>query len=315
MSASNNAEQIMLNIAAVERDTRIGKDTLRVWERRYGFPTPQRDANGERLYSADQIEKLRIIKRLLDAGHRPGRVVGLDIDDLQKMAEALRDTELPVANGEVKDTAQAEEIKALIKLLKTHDPAQVRRRFSQAIMRTGLSQFVLNLALPLMYEIGEAWTSGELHIFEEHLCCEVLETSLRSAMAASPESTTESRPRVVLSTFPGGIHSLALLMAEALFQVEGCACMSLGAQTPLQDLVNASRAYRADIVAVSFSAASNPGQTADGLSELRSMLDNNVELWAGTPHSVLHRRGVPDVILLSKLEHIPLEVQRWRSRQ
>jgi hypothetical protein len=35
-----------LPIAAVERDTGLAKDTLRVWERRYGFPQPGRDANG-----------------------------------------------------------------------------------------------------------------------------------------------------------------------------------------------------------------------------------------------------------------------------
>jgi hypothetical protein len=29
----------LMNIAAVERETGLGKDTLRVWERRYGFPS------------------------------------------------------------------------------------------------------------------------------------------------------------------------------------------------------------------------------------------------------------------------------------
>ncbi|MCK7493491.1 MAG: MerR family transcriptional regulator [Comamonadaceae bacterium] len=34
----------------MERDTGLSKDTLRVWERRYGFPLPGRDALGERTY-------------------------------------------------------------------------------------------------------------------------------------------------------------------------------------------------------------------------------------------------------------------------
>ena len=57
-----------ISIAAVERDTGIGKDTLRVWERRYGFPQPLRDAFGERVYPAEQVEHLRLIKRLMDQG-------------------------------------------------------------------------------------------------------------------------------------------------------------------------------------------------------------------------------------------------------
>ncbi len=314
MSAPSSATQIMLNITAVERDTRIGKDALRVWERRYGFPNPGRDANGERLYPPDQVEKLRVIKRLLDAGHRPGRIVALDLDELYRMGEELRDNDAPAVASNGDPTGQPNEIRDIIAQLKTHDPGLIRRRFSQAIMRNGLARFVLDLALPLMHEIGEAWASGELHIFEEHLCSEVLETSLRSAMASAPEAAPDSRPRVVLSTFPGESHSLGLLMAEALFQVDGCACMSLGAQTPLQDLVNASKAHRADIIAISFSAASNPGQASEALGELRSLLNPDTELWAGSPHSVLHRRGVPDVTLLASLEQIPVEIQRWRSR-
>ena len=91
--------------------------------------------------------------------------------------------------------------------------------------------------------------------------------------------------------------------------------MSLGAQTPLKELINASQAHHADIVALSFSAASNPGQVAEGLAELRQRLDQRIELWAGTPHAVLHRRGVMGVILLATLEQIPTEIQRWRSRR
>ncbi|MGA0116507.1 MAG: MerR family transcriptional regulator, partial [Burkholderiales bacterium] len=39
------ADDALYNIAAVERDTGLSKDTLRVWERRYGFPAPVRDQN------------------------------------------------------------------------------------------------------------------------------------------------------------------------------------------------------------------------------------------------------------------------------
>ena len=63
------------NIAAVERDTGLSKDVLRMWERRYGFPVPDRDGHGERIYPAEQVERLRLIKRLMDAGHRPGKLI------------------------------------------------------------------------------------------------------------------------------------------------------------------------------------------------------------------------------------------------
>ena len=70
------------NIAAVERDTGLSKDVLRIWERRYGFPVPDRDSNGERSYPADQVDRLRLIKRLMDQGHRPGKLIATPPDEL-----------------------------------------------------------------------------------------------------------------------------------------------------------------------------------------------------------------------------------------
>ena len=82
-----STQEPTLSIGAVERDTGLSKDTLRVWERRYGFPAPQRDASGERCYLRADLHKLRIVKRLLDAGQRPGRIVRLPLEALQQLAQ------------------------------------------------------------------------------------------------------------------------------------------------------------------------------------------------------------------------------------
>ena len=71
-----------VSIATVERETGLSKDTLRVWERRYGFPAPSRDSNGERAYSQAQLDKLRLIRRCMDLGLRPGKIVGASVHEL-----------------------------------------------------------------------------------------------------------------------------------------------------------------------------------------------------------------------------------------
>ena len=65
------------SISAVERDTGIGRDTLRIWEWRYGYPGPQSEAThkGERRYPLSQVQRLQLIRRLLDQGLRPGKIV------------------------------------------------------------------------------------------------------------------------------------------------------------------------------------------------------------------------------------------------
>ena len=67
-----------LSIAEVERDTGLGKDTLRVWERRYGFPQPGRDAQGQRAYTQQDVDRLRQIAALLRASQAISGEIELD---------------------------------------------------------------------------------------------------------------------------------------------------------------------------------------------------------------------------------------------
>ena len=75
---------LILNISAVERETGLSKDVLRMWERRYGFPKPGRDDNGERQYTPADVGKLRAMKRLMDVGVRPGKIVKLALDRAER---------------------------------------------------------------------------------------------------------------------------------------------------------------------------------------------------------------------------------------
>lgn len=302
---------VTLSIAAVERDTGLSKDTLRVWERRYGFPAPGRDGIGERAYTLDQVEKLRLIKRLMDAGHRPGRIVALPFAQLQQLSEAIVE---PASRAPEVLLDHAEQA-AFLALVRAHDPVALRAGLMRTLSRVGVTRFVVEVVAPLNGAIGDAWIRGQLEIFEEHLYTEAMQVVLRQAIANIPDPAEQARPRVLLSTFPGEPHGLGLLMAEAVFAMEGCRCVSLGVQTPLWDIVLAAQAHRADVVALSFTGCMNPNQVADGLLELRAKLAPATQVWAGGSAPVLHRRRVDGVMALAGLTEIASALQRWRQQQ
>ena len=108
-------------------------------------------------------------------------------------------------------------------------------------------------------------------------------------------------------------HGLGLLMVECLLALEGCRCLSLGTQTPLPDIANAAMAHHVDIVALSFSASMNHNQVMDGLQELRQLLPDAVQIWAGGRNPVLRRRPIVGVQVLGTLEQIPGQVRDWRQ--
>jgi DNA-binding transcriptional MerR regulator/methylmalonyl-CoA mutase cobalamin-binding subunit len=298
---------VSLTIASVERDTGLSKDTLRVWERRYGFPAPDRDALGERLYPLDQVDKLRTLKRLLDLGHRPGRVVGLPIEELQRLAQASAGASL----RSVQPVHTQDDLDGLLRLLTAHHFDELRGQLSQLLLRKGLAPFIADVVAPMNEMVGEAWTRGALQIFEEHLYTEVVQGLLRNAIGSIQR--TGQRPRVLLTTFPQEPHGLGILMAEATFALEDCHCISLGVQTPVWDIALAAEAQRADIVALSFSSAVNANQALDGLAELRGRLQATVEIWAGGGCPTLHRRPPQGVLALRTLDAVAPALRRWRQ--
>ena len=261
----------LMNIAAVERETGLGKDTLRVWERRYGFPRPERDQHGERAYPLDQVEKLRLIKRLMGQGWRPGRLLAKPDEELASLAAPTEAAPDEVAGGSLHLT--------VVDLIRHHDIPALGNALRQALHRQGLQQFVLETVSALNRAIGEAWMRGEIQVFEEHLYTEQMQALLRQAIGALPPGS--GRPRILLTTVPEEQHILGILMSEALLTLEGAGCVSLGTQTPLADIGLAARAQQADIVALSFSSAFPTRQVAPLLKQLRGMLAANIEVWAG----------------------------------
>src|SRR3954447_7391253 len=61
----------MYGIGAVGRLLGITPSTIRTWEDRYGLVSPQRSPGGRRLYSRDEVERLRFVKMKVDEGVQP----------------------------------------------------------------------------------------------------------------------------------------------------------------------------------------------------------------------------------------------------
>ena len=288
------------SITAVERDVGLSKDVLRVWERRYGFPAPERDANGERVYPAEQVERLRLIRRLMDHGHRPGRLLTATVKDLRALS-LRRPT---VASGD-----QGEGLDELVKLIKLHEAEAYSQAMLQRLARHGLQRFVLDTVAPLTQLIGVAWEEGRLQIFEEHLFTELTERLLRRAIATVPPGR---EPRILLTSLPNEQHGMGLLMAEATLALEGAHCISLGTQTPMLEIVRAAAAHRANIIALSFSAAFPRRQVPALLQQLRAAMPTGCELWAGG--SGMSRIAAQDGVLsFSELGDAVAALARWRS--
>lgn len=299
-------ETINFSIAAVERETGLSKDVLRMWERRYGFPTPERDSNGERSYTGSQVDRLRLIKRLMDLGHRPGKLIATADEELNTLASRRNSRQTKP------DNASAEELADLLQLIKQHDADGYQQAMQQRLARQGMQSFVQYTVAPLTHSIGEAWEDGSIEVFEEHLFTELTKRVLRQAIGNLPGGMRS--PRVILTSVPDEPHVIGLLMVESLLRLEGAECIPLGVQMPLLEIARAANAHSADIVALSFSAAFPQRQIPALLQQLRMVLPDSIDLWVGGS-GIARLARMDGVLLLNSFDDALAAIAAWREQQ
>ena len=266
--SSTPHEALPVQVAA--RQSGLSPDVIRIWERRYGVVAPVRGPRGARLYTADDVRRLRLLGELVASGRRIGDIARLDGQGLAALAARA-------AAGEPRDeddgTAQA-----LLRALERWDAPGLQQALGEALIALGGRAFVRRVAVPLLDEVGRRWESGMLSIADEHLVSGLL----RNLLGAAVQMQARRRgPRLLLATPPGERHELGLVMAALVALDAGCSVYLLGAEVPAADIVSASRRGGIDVVAL---AASYRGNRAAAVAETRALarrLPPSTELWLG----------------------------------
>lgn len=292
-----------IGIAAVERETGLSQHLLRAWESRYGFPAPSRDAAGERLYDKDQVARLHLLRRLIERGHRPGKIVALPAAELRRLADGLP----PPRSDGTSPLDAALYLEALARL----DLVTLRRQLQSALLRQGLERFVLETLRPLTRWIGEAWAAGEIDISHEHLFTEQIERMLQEAMAPLQPS---KEPVVLLATVSQELHRVGLLMLEALFRLEDVRCIPVGTGLPPTEITSFATASGAHVVALSFSAAYK-GSAKPLLSDMRRGLDTGIEIWCGGAGARRSWQSIHGLRVMPTLEDGVEALRLWRRQR
>lgn len=279
----------MISIQQLSLEVGIGSDTLRIWERRYGFPVPGRDSRGHRCYPSQQIEELRIVKKLQNLGYRPSKIFSLTATQRRELLKKL------LAEGLPENSAQ-------IKLTTELAPQQIDLELNKQLQRLGLSNFIHEFAVPLIQTLDRGWTEGTLSIAREHLVSDRLEQLLKQQLATAPQ--TERKTQLLFLTLSGERHKLGLLMSATLFHAAGFGCILLQEELPLSEIPQLATDLQVAGVALSFSAHYATKQAKQDLARLRNCLDRDIKLIAGG-HAIKQGVRLPNVVICSDLQKIP----------
>jgi methylmalonyl-CoA mutase cobalamin-binding subunit len=260
------------SIRIASRLTSVPLATLRMWERRYGFPRPERTTGGSRVYTEGDVEALKLIQRALEHGYRPSEVVGKSPPDLRKLVDVA-------ATAPVVTTKRAPTLATVLAAVGRDDLTELRSELRQAALLLGPKRFIVEFAHPLSVRVGELWADGTLEVRHEHLLSECLSAELRVLL-----STHEDRPgapRVLLATLPGERHGLGLAMTAVYLAASEVTPVLLGVDTPAAQIVRAAMSHDVDAVGLLVTAASERKGTVKHIRAMLTQLPPGMGIWVG----------------------------------
>lgn len=287
-----------LSIGALSRATAIPIDTLRTWERRYGFPVPERKPSGHRVYAVTSIPRLRRIAEALSMGHRAAEVVAASEQELLALLESSPAHHLAPVDTMVEEVGVVED---LLGAVRDFDADRLTRRLALDALRMPPVQFLLSRIVPLMREVGDAWSRGEMEIRHEHFLSERIGDLVRSLRL--PYEERASGPLIVFATLPGEAHALGLQMAAMTVASSGCRVLYLGTEVPPDQIARLARERHARGVAVSVSAMHRGEASKRGLEDLRRLLPRRSLLLLGGEGA----EAMPGAILVPELR----QLEQW----
>ena len=236
-----------LRIGELSRRVGVRTELLRAWERRYGLLSPTRTAGGFRLYGDEDERRVRRMLRHLDAGvsaAEGARLALLELDDVPAgdREEAL----LPGALAE-----------PLRRALDRFDEPGAHAALDRLLSTFALDTVLRDAVLPYLQELGERWQRGDIGVADEHFASNVIRGRLAGLARGWGHGLG---PQALLACMPGELHDMALLAFGVVLNRNGWRISYLGADTPLEDLIQTAQATRPDLVVVT----ATTGERFDG---------------------------------------------------
>lgn len=265
----------------VARQTGLTIHTIRIWEKRYGAVAPVRAANNRRLYTEEDVERLRLLHDATRAGHSIGQIARASIPELQNL---LRDAgPVPrVLRGKRttdRDAAAEELLERTMEAITAFDGEWVAKLLNLGAVELGSPALLQKFVAPLAEHVGELWRAGELTIAHEHFATDQITQFLNDVARSYTESS--STPHLVLATPAGQLHQLGALVAAAAARSHGWRTTYLGASLPIEEVAGAVKNIQPRALGLSIVYPPDDAALRRDLLKLRDLLPKDLPVLVG----------------------------------
>jgi DNA-binding transcriptional MerR regulator len=227
-----------LRIGELSRRTGVAPELLRAWERRYGLLHPARSDGGFRLYSDADERRVELMRQYLGEGLAAAQAARLALEGSDEGAPQQRD------EGRPELEAGGARLRAALDAFQENAAQEALDDLFAAFTVETVLRAVL---LPYLAELGDRWSTGEATVAQEHFASNLIRGRL---LGIGRGWDGGDGPRAVLACAPGELHDLGLIAFGLTLSRRGWRITYLGADTPLDSLVETAGRLKPDLVVV-----------------------------------------------------------------
>lgn len=300
------------NLNAVLRETGLKADLLRVWEKRYQLPKPQRTEGGHRVYSDYDIATILWLKSKIAEGLSIRHAVDLWNSILEKgddpftqsyqqatpFSPVVPTPELTLA------TLREDWLAACLRF----DKQKADLILDQAFAIYSVETVVTQILRQSLHEIGSGWFENVITVQQEHFASILTSQRLQTLILLNPPPT---RNQTILIGCPAGEqHTLSALFLHLLLVRHGFNVLNLSGDIPLDKLVPTALQVHPDLIILTAQTLPTAASLRDAfllLQELEIPLSYGGGIFSLIPEV---QQTIPAIYLGNDLDHAVQEVEK-----
>lgn len=275
-----------LPLRLVVSRTGLKPETIRAWERRYGAVHPARTPGGTRMFSEEDVARLLHLKALRDRGRGLTSIAKLSTERLAEMVDAERER-APATTAQAPPPLNDAQ-RAYLESIEQLDARSAAAQLRSMTENLGNVQLLVQVAIPIMWNVGQRWNQGTLGIAAEHLVSAQLRRLLLGRLDEL-ESPPDA-PKLLFTTPAGQPHEFGIVAGSVAAKEAGFDVLYLGPELPSEEIIWAVAQSKADVLVLSVIRRMSEEEMVQ-VERLVETLASRVPVWIGCPpgHPLIER--------------------------
>jgi len=277
------------SIQFVSKVTGINSHTIRAWEKRYKAVVPDRNDTGRRLFSKEQVERLRKLHDLVKMGSNISDIAKLGDKELSDLHATYYDQSSGSNQSSTNNSARESidlnsMLQNLILALNLFKLDVISHELEKAKNALDVRGFALSVLSPLLQEVGARCQNGKLTVAQEHALSAIIKFHVGNLLCDCCHHFQQSDTKIILTAPEGEMHEFGILIGSLLCKHYNLPFYYLGPNMPADALIQCINQIEVDIAIIGVSqnmVNRNPTMINNYIMEVNEKSGPHAKIWVG----------------------------------